>query len=80
VEHGQTVKIVGASGQISLGKKYAGQTVLMENIAEGVWLLKLAKVIRIMSFGCTLSPKRRRSMKQFPGLLKIHPRKPIWRV
>ncbi len=45
MEHGQAVKIVGASGQISLGKKYAGQTVLIENIEEGVWLLKLAKVI-----------------------------------
>ena len=45
MEHGQAVKVVGASGQISLGKKYAGQTVLIENIEEGVWLLKLAKVI-----------------------------------
>ncbi|MGC8495134.1 MAG: hypothetical protein ACP5SH_25735 [Syntrophobacteraceae bacterium] len=45
MEHSQAVKIVGASGQISLGKKYAGQTVLIENIEEGVWLLKLAKVI-----------------------------------
>lgn len=45
MDHNQAVKIVGASGQISLGKKYAGQTVLIENIEEGVWLLKLAKVI-----------------------------------
>ena len=45
MEHSQAVKVVGASGQISLGKKYAGRTVLIENIQEGVWLLKLAKVI-----------------------------------
>ncbi len=45
MEHGQAVKVVGASGQISLGKKYARRTVLIENIQEGVWLLKLAKVI-----------------------------------
>ena len=45
MENSQAVKIVGSSGQISLGKKYAGQTVLIENIEEGVWLLKLAKVI-----------------------------------
>ncbi|MDA8307730.1 MAG: hypothetical protein M0Z81_12980 [Deltaproteobacteria bacterium] len=45
MERSQTVKTVGTSGQISLGKKYAGQTVLIENIEEGVWLLKLAKVI-----------------------------------
>ncbi|MGC9197151.1 MAG: hypothetical protein ACP5IL_17150 [Syntrophobacteraceae bacterium] len=45
MESRQAVKIVGASGQISLGKKYAGQAVLIENIEEGVWLLKLARVI-----------------------------------
>jgi hypothetical protein len=45
MEHEQAVKIVGASGQISLGKKYAGQTVLIEQIEEGVWLIKTAKVI-----------------------------------
>ena len=45
MDNSQAVKIVGSSGQISLGKKYAGQTVLIENIEEGVWLLKLAKVI-----------------------------------
>lgn len=41
----QTVKVVGASGQISLGKQYAGQTVLMEQVEDGVWLLKIARVI-----------------------------------
>ena len=45
MEDGQAVKVIGASGQISLGKEYAGQTVLIENIEEGVWLLKIAKVI-----------------------------------
>jgi hypothetical protein len=43
--HGQAVKVVGASGQISLGKQYAGQTVLMEQVEDGVWLLKIARVI-----------------------------------
>jgi hypothetical protein len=41
----QTVKVVGSSGQISLGKKYAGKTVLMEHVEEGVWLVKVARVI-----------------------------------
>lgn len=45
MEQGQVVKIVGANGQISLGKKYAGQTVLIEQIEEGVWLIKTAKII-----------------------------------
>ena len=43
--HAQTVKVIGASGQISLGKQYAGRTVLMEQVDEGVWLLKIAHVI-----------------------------------
>ena len=30
------VKTVGSSGQISLGKKFAGQTVLLDEIETGV--------------------------------------------
>lgn len=41
----QSIKIVGASGQISLGKEYAGRPVLIEEIEEGVWVIKTAKVI-----------------------------------
>ncbi|MDR3567302.1 MAG: hypothetical protein P4L43_04665 [Syntrophobacteraceae bacterium] len=58
MEHSQAVKIVGASGQISLGKKYAGQTVLMENIEEGVWILKLAKVIPDNELWMHAEPKK----------------------
>ncbi|MEW6667131.1 MAG: hypothetical protein AB1512_18160 [Thermodesulfobacteriota bacterium] len=35
-----TVKTVGNSGQISLGKEYAGRHVLIDQIEEGVWLIK----------------------------------------
>lgn len=41
----QSVKVIGSSGQISLGKGYAGQPVLVEEIEEGVWLIKTAKII-----------------------------------
>lgn len=41
----QSVKTVGASGQISIGKEYAGKTVLVERIEEGVWLIKTAQII-----------------------------------
>ena len=41
----QTVKVIGTSGQITLGKRYAGQTVLVEEVEKGVWLLKIARVI-----------------------------------
>jgi hypothetical protein len=39
------VKVVGASGQVSLGKKYAGRTVIVDQLEEGVWMIKTAQVI-----------------------------------
>ncbi len=39
------VKSVGTSGQISLGKEYAGRKVLIERPAEGVWIIRTATVI-----------------------------------
>lgn len=40
-----SVKVVGAKGQISLGKKYAGLQVLVEEREPGVWLIRTATVI-----------------------------------
>jgi len=40
-----TVKTIGSSGQISLGKQYAGRTVAVEEIEDGVWLIKTSRVI-----------------------------------
>lgn len=40
-----TVKVVGANGQISLGKQYAGRQVLVEEQEPGVWLVRTATVI-----------------------------------
>ncbi len=39
------VKTIGASGQISLGKEYAGRPVLIEEVEKGVWLIKTVKII-----------------------------------
>lgn len=39
------IKTVGSSGQISLGKKYAGQTVMLSELDRGVWLVKLGRFI-----------------------------------
>jgi hypothetical protein len=41
----QHVKMIGANGQISLGKQYAGRTVLVEEQAPGVWLIRTATLI-----------------------------------
>ena len=39
------IKTIGTSGQISLGKEYAGRHVIIEEIEEGVWLIKTASII-----------------------------------
>ena len=39
------VKTVGSSGQISLGKQNAGRTVTLEELEDGVWLIKAARII-----------------------------------
>ena len=39
------IKTIGSSGQISLGKKYAGRTVVLSEVDKGVWLIKLGRFI-----------------------------------
>lgn len=39
------MKVVGANGQISLGKQFAGRQVLVEEQETGVWLIRTATVI-----------------------------------
>ncbi|MSQ70934.1 MAG: hypothetical protein EXR27_06535 [Betaproteobacteria bacterium] len=40
-----SVKVVGANGQISLGKEFAGRQVLVEEREPGVWLVRTALVV-----------------------------------
>ncbi|MBW1728561.1 MAG: hypothetical protein JRJ11_18390 [Deltaproteobacteria bacterium] len=39
------IKTVGSSGQISLGKKFAGKTVMLDEIQAGVWMVKIGRFI-----------------------------------
>jgi Putative transposon-encoded protein (DUF2080) len=39
------IKTIGNSGQISLGKEYAGRTVIVEQVERGVWIVRTAQVI-----------------------------------
>ena len=43
--HPTSVKVVGANGQISLGKQFAGRQVLVEEREAGVWLVRTAMVV-----------------------------------
>ncbi len=40
-----TVKTIGSSGQIALGKEYAGRHVLIDEIERGVWMVKLGDFV-----------------------------------
>ena len=40
-----SVKTIGSSGQISFGKQHAGRTVTVEEIEDGVWLVRTARII-----------------------------------
>lgn len=39
------IKIVGTNGQISIGKEYAGKAVSIDQVSEGVWIIKSGEFI-----------------------------------
>jgi hypothetical protein len=39
------VKMVGTNGQISLGKEFAGKMVMVNQINEGIWIIKVGEFI-----------------------------------
>lgn len=45
MDNGVSVKQVGANGQISLGKKYAGRHVVIDDLGDGVWMVRTASII-----------------------------------
>ena len=40
-----TIKTIGSSGQISLGKQYAGRHVVVEELEQGVWMIKMGDFV-----------------------------------
>ena len=40
-----TVKTIGKSGQIAIGKEYAGRKVLVDEVQPGVWVVKLGEFV-----------------------------------
>lgn len=40
-----SVKIIRNSGQISLGKEYAGRTALVDELEPGVWIIKVGEFV-----------------------------------
>lgn len=54
----QTVKTIGSSGQLSLGKEYAGRTVFVETLEPGVWQIRTVQVIPDNELWMTREPAR----------------------
>jgi hypothetical protein len=40
-----SVKTIGSSGQIALGKEYAGRQALVEEVEPGTWVVKLGQFV-----------------------------------
>lgn len=40
-----SIRTIGASGQISLGKEYAGQMVIIDQLEKGTWVIKVGAFI-----------------------------------
>lgn len=66
------IKRVGANGQISLGKRYAGRQVLVEEQAPGVWLVRTATVIPDNEHWLH-APKTRAELKKALDWATAHP-------
>ena len=41
----ENVQLIGRSGQLSLGKEFAGRTALVESLAPGVWHIRLGTFV-----------------------------------
>ena len=54
----QIIKTIGSSGQLSLGKEYAGRTVVIESLEPGVWQIKTVQVIPDNELWMTQEPAK----------------------
>lgn len=66
------VKTIGASGQITLGKEYAGRHVLVDEVEKGVWTVKLGDFIPDNERWLH-TPEAQRSIKRAIAWAEKHP-------
>src|SRR5262245_50458505 len=43
--HHQQIKIIGVNGQISLGRDFAGKTIMIDHISQDTWIIKLGEFV-----------------------------------
>ncbi|HLB56119.1 MAG TPA: hypothetical protein VJK30_02135 [Coxiellaceae bacterium] len=39
------IKVIGSNGQVSLGKEFSGKTIVIDQVAEGCWVIKTGQFI-----------------------------------
>ncbi len=45
MHHTKQVKVIGSNGQLSLGKEFSGQMVLIDQLDNGTWLIKAGQFV-----------------------------------
>jgi hypothetical protein len=70
------IKTVSPSGQISLGKKYAGKTVIIEQPHEGEWHIKTGVTIPENELWLH-TPEMKQTIKEFFEWVETTPRKSV---
>ena len=73
VEHVE-IKIVGKSGQISLGKKYTGKTLRLERRADGTVVLTPVAMVPETQLWTLQEPDRARIERGFAWAVATEPR------
>jgi hypothetical protein len=68
------VKTIGRSGQISLGKEFAGRHVLLDEVEPGVWVLKLGDFVPDSERWLHESPMREKLERAVEWAEKTRPR------
>ncbi|SRR5712692_2995380 len=68
------IKVVGKSGQISLGKRYAGKTLRLERRRDGTMVLTVVAVVPESQLWTTVEPHRSRIQRGLAWAAEHEPR------
>ncbi len=73
-EAAHAIKVVGKSGQISLGKRYAGKTLELQRLEDGSLLLRAVAMVPESQLWTLQEPHRTRIAKGLAWAAKAAPR------
>jgi hypothetical protein len=73
---GAEIKVVGESGQISLGKRYAGKTLRLERLKDGRILLTAVRMVPESQLWTLQEPHRSRILRGLAWAAETKPQEP----